>query len=68
MLKVFLVGWVCLGTPNINQKCVRMASSVVHDDYESCNQYYQLFREDVADTGAALNFSCIEAGLLEDLL
>lgn len=65
MLKVFLVGWVCLGTPNIDQKCVRMASSVVHDDYESCNQYYQLFREEVADTGAALNFSCIEAGYAE---
>ena len=68
MLKFFLVGWVCLGTPNVDYKCVRMASEVVHNTYESCNEYYQLIATDLADTGAELNFTCVEAGLLEDVL
>jgi hypothetical protein len=68
MLKFFLVGWVCLGTPNVDYQCVRMASEVVHDTYESCNEYYQLIATDLADTGAKLNFTCVEAGLLEDVL
>tara|TARA_E500000178_G_scaffold254667_1_gene251209 strand:+ start:225 stop:434 length:210 start_codon:yes stop_codon:yes gene_type:complete len=67
MMKFFLVGWVCLGTVNVDYQCVRMASEVTHDTYESCNQYYQLFRESVADTGANLKFTCVEAGLLEDV-
>jgi hypothetical protein len=68
MLKFFLVGWVCLGTPNVDYQCVRMASEVVHNTYESCNEYYQLIATDLADTGAKLNFTCVEAGLLEDVL
>lgn len=68
MLKFFLVGWVCLGTPNVDYKCVRMASEVVHDTYESCNEYYQLVATDLADTGAELNFTCVQAGLIEDVL
>jgi len=67
MLKFFLVGWVCLGQ-GIEEKCVRMASEVVHDTYESCNEYYQLVATDLADTGAELNFTCVQAGLIEDLL
>ncbi len=67
MLKFFLVGWVCLGQ-GIEEKCVRMASEVVHDTYESCNEYYQLVATDLADTGAELNFTCVQAGLIEDVL
>jgi hypothetical protein len=67
MLKFFLVGWVCLGQ-GIEEKCVRMASEVVHDTYESCNEYYQLIATDLADTGAELNFTCVQAGLIEDVL
>jgi len=67
MLKFFLVGWVCLGQ-GIEEKCVRMASEVVHDTYESCNEYYQLVTTDLADTGAELNFTCVQAGLIEDVL
>ena len=67
MLKFFLVGWVCLGQ-GIEEKCVRMASEVVHDTYESCNEYYQLIATDLADTRAELNFTCVQAGLIEDVL
>jgi len=67
MLKFFLVGWVCLGQ-GVDYKCVRMASEVVHPTYESCNEYYQLVATDLVDTGAELNFSCVQAGLIEDLL
>jgi len=67
MLKFFLVGWVCLGQ-GIEEKCVRMASEVVHDTYGSCNEYYQLVATDLADTGAELNFTCVQAGLIEDVL
>jgi len=67
MLKFFLVGWVCLAQ-GIEEKCVRMASEVVHDTYESCNEYYQLVATDLADTGAELNFTCVQAGLIEDVL
>ena len=68
MLKFFLVGWVCLGTPNVDYQCVRMGSEVIFPDYQSCNEYFQLVREDLADTGAELKFTCVQAGLLEDVL
>jgi len=68
MLKFFLVGWVCLGTPNVDYQCVRMGSEVIHDSYESCNQYFQEVREELADTKAELKFTCVQAGLLEDVL
>ena len=68
MLKFFLVGWVCLGTPNVDYQCVRMGSEVVHDSYESCNQYFQEVKKDLADTGVELKFTCVQAGLLEEVL
>jgi hypothetical protein len=67
MMKFFLVGWVCLGTVNVDYQCVRMASGVVHDTFESCSQYYDLFMEDMAGVGADLKFTCVQAGLLEDI-
>lgn len=68
MLKFFLVGWVCLGTPNVDYQCVRMGSEVIFPDYQTCNEYFQLVKEDLADTGAELKFTCVQAGLLEDVL
>jgi hypothetical protein len=44
-----------------------MASGVVHDTYESCSQYYDLFMEDMAGVEADLKFTCVQAGLLEDI-
>lgn len=68
MLKFFLVGWVCIGT-GLDQQCVRMGSSIVHPDYESCNQYYALFQEEFADAkDVDLRFTCVQAGLIEDIL
>ena len=68
MLKFFLVGWVCIGGVS-DEQCVRMGSSVVHPDYESCNQYYQLFQEEFADAkDVELKFTCVQAGLIEDIL
>ena len=68
MLKFFLVGWVCLGTPGIDYQCVRMASEVVHSDYQSCNEYYQLVKQDFPDEKIEWKFTCVQAGLLEDVL
>ncbi|MGA0212773.1 MAG: hypothetical protein ACO3JH_07320 [Flavobacteriaceae bacterium] len=45
-----------------------MGSEVIHDSYESCNQYFQEVRKDLADTGAELKFTCVQAALLEDVL
>ena len=60
--------WSELDGAVVKEKCVRMASEVVHPTYESCNEYYQLVATDLVDTGAELNFSCVQAGLIEDLL
>ena len=68
MLKFFLVGWVCLGTPNVDYQCVRMGSEIIHDSYESCNEYYQLVKQDFPDEKIEWKFTCVQAGLLEDVL
>lgn len=66
MLKWFLIGWVCLGQ-GVEQKCVRMASSIVHNSYEECNQFFETVREEMNDVETLkLRFTCVEAGLLED--
>lgn len=68
MLKFFLVGWVCLGVGQ-DKQCVRMGSEVIHNTYEECNQYYQLFQSDLSDLkDTELKFTCVQAGLLEDVL
>jgi len=68
VLKFFLVGWVCVGGVS-DQQCVRMGSSITHDTYESCNQYYQSVREQFAyDKNVTLKFTCVQAGVLEDIL
>ena len=68
MLKFFLVGWVCVGT-GLDQQCVRMGSEVVFSSYEECNQYYVEATHDLKDLKTVdLNFTCVQAGLLEDIL
>ena len=68
MLKFFLVGWVCIGV-GVDQQCVRMGSEIVHPTYESCNEYYQILREEFKDAkDVDLRFTCVQAGLVEDIL
>lgn len=68
MLKFFLVGWVCLGTPNVDYQCVRMGSEVIFPDYQTCNEYFQLVKQDFPDEKIEWKFTCVQAGLLEDIL
>lgn len=68
MLKFFLVGWICIGQ-GVEQKCVRMASEIIHDSYDDCNQYFSVVREEMTDLiDVKLQFTCVEAGLLEEYL
>lgn len=67
MLKFFLVGWVCVGGVS-NETCVRMGSEVIHKSYQECNEYYQAVTQSLQDLeSVTLKFTCVEAGLLEDL-
>jgi|TARA_X000001316_G_C897805_1_gene17110 hypothetical protein len=69
VLKFFLVGWVCVGL-NPDQVCVRAASEVIFDNYEDCNQYYELIRDDLQNLNQTIKmkYTCVQTGLLEDLL
>ena len=69
MLKFFLVGWACVGLVP-DQTCVRMGSEVIFSSYEECNEYYGLVRDDTQDLNntVTMKFTCVQAGLLEDLL
>ena len=68
MLKFFLVGWVCIGT-GLDKQCVRMGSEVIFDTYEECNEYYQLARSDLSNLkDTELKFTCVQAGLIEDVI
>jgi hypothetical protein len=68
VLKFFLVGWVCIGT-GLDTQCVRMGSEVIFDTYQECNEYYQLARSDLSNLkDTELKFTCVQAGLLEDVL
>ena len=69
MLKFFLVGWVCIGL-GYDQKCVRLGSEVVFEDFEECVQYYDVISKDLysRDETIKLKFHCVSSGVLEDLL
>jgi len=69
MLKWFLVGWVCIGE-GVDQKCVRMASSIIHPSLEECQQFYGTVQEELQDLDnhVDLNFHCVQATILEDYL
>jgi len=67
-MKWFLVGWVCLGL-GVDQQCVRMGSEVIHETYQSCNEYYQAVTQKIRDLeSVTLKFTCVQAGRIEDLL
>ena len=62
------MGWVCIGT-GLDKQCIRMGSEVIFDTYEECNEYYQLARSDLSNLkDTELKFTCVQAGLLEDVL
>ena len=69
MLKWFLVGWVCVSVAS-EQKCLRMASDVVHPTLEQCQQYYSVFYEELRNKPIikSIDFHCVEASILEDLI
>ncbi len=68
-MKWFLVGWVCLGTIGVDQKCVRMGSEVIFNNYQECNEYFMLVKEDFSDVkDIEWKFTCVQAGLIEDIL
>ena len=67
-MKWFLVGWVCLGL-GVDQQCVRMGSEVIHETYQNCNEYYLAVTQNIQDLkDVTLKFSCVQAGLIEDVL
>jgi len=46
-----------------------MGSEVIHPSYELCNEYYTIIREEFSDVkDLKMSFTCVQAGLLEDLL
>jgi hypothetical protein len=69
MLKFFLVGWACVGV-GYDQKCVRLGSEVVFENFEECSQYYDVISKDLysRDETIELKFHCVSSGVLEDLL
>ena len=50
MLKWLLVGWMCTGAGE-QQVCLRMASEVVHESFDQCDQYYGVIAEELRDPG-----------------
>ena len=69
MLKWFLVGWLCLGQ-GTEQKCVRMASSIIHPTVEDCKQFYATVYEELSDLEGhvSLDFHCVQSAVIEDYL
>ena len=67
MLKWLLVGWVCTGVGE-ERACLRMASEVIHNDLESCKEYYGVIAEELRDPGIFLSFDCVQAYIVEDNL
>jgi len=69
MLKFFLLGFVCIGAGS-DQKCVRVGSEVIFNNYEECAQYFDVVQKDITtrDKTVTMNFTCVSSGVLEDLL
>ena len=67
MLKWLLVGWMCTGAGE-QQVCLRMASEVVHESFDQCDQYYGVIAEELSDPGIFLSFDCVQAYIVEDNL
>ena len=46
-----------------------MGSEVIFNNYQECNEYFMLVKEDFSDAkDIEWKFTCVQAGLLEDLL
>ena len=67
MLKRLLVGWVCTGVGE-DRACLRMASEVIHDNLESCKQYYGVVYKELNVPNVSVQFDCVQSALLEDAL
>tara|TARA_R100001129_G_scaffold7622_1_gene5607 strand:+ start:360 stop:563 length:204 start_codon:yes stop_codon:yes gene_type:complete len=67
MLKWLLVGWMCTGAGE-QQVCLRMASEVVHESFDQCDQYYGVVAEELRDPDIYLQFDCVQAYIIEDNL
>jgi hypothetical protein len=67
MLKWLLVGWVCTGVGQ-EQACLRMASEVIHEDLQSCKQYYQVVYKEFNVPGVRMTFDCVQTAVIEDSL
>ena len=67
MLKWLLVGWVCTGVGQ-EEACLRMASEVIHNDLQSCKQYYQVVYKELNVPGVRVAFDCVQTAIIEDSL
>ena len=67
MLKWLLVGWVCTGVGQ-EEMCLRMASEVIHNDLQSCKQYYAVVSKELNVPNVTASFDCVQAAVLEDAL
>jgi len=47
-----------------------MASEVVHPSFEECQEYYSVFYEELTNKPIikSIDFHCVEASILEDLI
>jgi len=67
MLKWLLVGWMCTGVGQ-EKVCLRMASEVIHDNFDQCDQYYGVISEELRAPNITLQFDCVQAYIVEDNL
>tara|TARA_B100001248_G_C27199905_1_gene370758 strand:+ start:411 stop:614 length:204 start_codon:yes stop_codon:yes gene_type:complete len=67
MLKWLLVGWMCTGVGQ-EKVCLRMASEVIHENFDQCDQYYGVIAEDLRAPNITLQFDCVQAYIVEDNL
>ena len=67
MLKWLLVGWVCTGVGE-ERAWLRMASEVIHNNLESCKQYYGIVYKELNVPNVSVQFDCVQTAVLEDAL
>jgi|TARA_E500000318_G_C3555134_1_gene210741 hypothetical protein len=67
MLKWLLVGWMCTGVGQ-EKVCLRMASEVIHENFDQCDQYYGVIAEELRAPNITLQFDCVQAYIVEDNL
>ena len=67
MLKWLLVGWMCTGVGQ-EQVCLRMASEVIHEEFDQGDQYYGVIAEALRAPNITLQFDCVQAYIVEDNL